>query len=259
MDPLSKLLAVGKILLFAGGTHLGGAFWFFRALFFADIFYVIIRYIVEKVVFRKSVHMLISSGLVISILAIGYYLNIKSIPLIYNIPAIFSVTILLHIGNLSNEYNIFRFFRSYFTSPFLKLVGLATVGALLMILNRFETINIGSNHYNHPITYLAASVVGSLGICLLSYLIITHFKKTAMVLVSVSEYNIWIIALHFVGMRIGNYLIVLLGNAPISMIAAHPIISSNYWPVYSILGMGFPILVRKGLKGIYEFLTKRIL
>lgn len=71
---LSRMLKeIIKVLCFQGGTDIGGALWFFNALFFVLVLYMVIQYILERMLRREMLVEVAQAVIAACFLACGYF------------------------------------------------------------------------------------------------------------------------------------------------------------------------------------------
>jgi fucose 4-O-acetylase-like acetyltransferase len=141
-----------KSALFAGGTELGGAFWFLKILFGVSVCYCITDFIAKKV-FKKSFFVQFIISLVL--LCIGFYCSEKNIS-VHGLELIASCYGLYFMGYLLMickdryvNWNITHFL-PIFMGSFL----------ILLVLDNIGEVSLGSNSYENPIYLIVTSFLG---------------------------------------------------------------------------------------------------
>lgn len=239
------VLSLFKVLMFSGGTEMGGALWFLRVLFFLSIGYIIVRYFIYK--FNSKNNDIFIWCISFILLVIGYICSKNNILLNYNISSCFTLFIFLHLGNYFKK-NFFLFQCGVKKS----IIIIALLFPITLFLNKIEKINIGLNQYNNPISLLLCGLIFWIIIWCLSSIISNKYLKLRRILIIVSDYNIWILGLHFLGFRIASVFIVISLSYPSLLISKHPVISSKYWIIYLLFGILIPIFFEKTVKIITE-------
>ena len=96
VDTIKEII---KAALFRGNAQLGGAMWFFNALFLLVVGYSVIEYILEKVIKRHQALILVQGIISLACLFVGYSFHLidKSV---YGLNRFFSFYCLIYIGQM---------------------------------------------------------------------------------------------------------------------------------------------------------------
>lgn len=229
-----------KVILFQGGTQLGGALWFFNTLFFLLVGYICIQYLLNRIL--KSNRSLTIAQTVVSILflAVGYYCSVKGISA-HGLNRVLSYYWLIHFGVLIKEYDLQRKIR---LKPIVQVIFSITI---LLICYHRGSINLAGNEYTNPIFFLIASVSGWILLYSSTTILEKYLGKNSKVnraIQYISIHSVPIIGLHFLAFKIVNAIAVSVYAMPFYMIAAFPVLmrTGAWWLLYTFIGITFPLL-----------------
>ena len=102
--------------------------------------------------------------------------------------------------------------------------------------------------FNKVVPFTCSALCGTLFIFYLSGFIEKKMSFITPLLYYIGNHTLEILALHFLALRLVSYFIVLSLELDIAHIAEHPVINDIgpfWWVVYSIVGIGFPLLLNK--------------
>lgn len=224
-----------KILLFRGNTEMLGATWFLPILFFISIIYATIEFLIRNC--KEKTKEYIQIALSIILLCIGQLLIKKNINF-FGIQ-ILTCYIFFDLGRKYNKYKI----QSNNIINFLKFI---TSFVILIILNKYGSVELAENEYTNIAYYLIVSILGWYFIYELSYFISKN-KIMTKTLQYIGKNTMPILILHFIAFKLINILGVLILNQDKTLIAKFPIaFKNNYsWIIYTISGIILPLFVNK--------------
>ncbi len=232
-DFVYKLFAI--MFTMYGYEELLEGFWFIRALFVASLLIVVFSLILKKCSrLKKEILCLLFLVLTIVIRRVApdpeLWRNIS----MGSLGAFFYM-----IGSLLMQY------KKYWHN---------TIGTILCSIIFFfsyfyfkETVSMGCG-YNKVIFYSISAVSGILLIFDLSFFINSSFLALKCPLYYIGNHTLEILALHFLTFRFFSFFYTKITDMDIIHIAEHPVITSVYipsfmWTLYSIIGVGMPIML----------------
>ena len=238
--PYNKIKILKELLksaFFRGTEQLGGALWFFYALFLLTVGYSTIGFILDRIIKnRKYVNWI--QGIISSLfLLIGYYLHIKGKKL-YGFDRFFSFYCLLFIGQMMRGTldKIYKAFRPM--SVFLISLG------CLLCLKPFGHIDLSANNIENPLYFLVVSIAGWFLICSLAIIMEEKQFRGTRVIAYLSVHSVPIVGLHFVSFKIVSGLCICVENMNTYMLAAFPVLMHGWWWIaYFISGIAIPLLL----------------
>lgn len=237
-------------LTFQYFCQIGGAFWFFRTLFFVLIIYSTIEFLLRKVINNKNMVFCIQGIISLLLLTLGYYYSIYNKKLPYDVEKVFLVYCLIFIGQVIRKYDV--------TSILIKKVNTLTKIIYVILLtvlfivnyNLFNIrIDISSDQIFNPIVFIFASICGFLYLYLIADLLLVKNIKIVdyinSFIANLSIHSVSIIALHFLCFKIINYFGVLLLNKELYLVAAFPVLFKGdfCWILYTAVGLVIPLLL----------------
>lgn len=236
-----------KILLFQGGTQLGGALWFLQSLFYISCGYALINYMLKRINRQSAeyIHLVIS----IVFLIVGYMMGLKEIYALGS-GRFFSYYILFHIGGLFKKNKVRR---DSFAFSYKIVLFIAGATFLWVAYYRFN-IEIVNNRYVNPIVLLLSSIAGWIvvSICAINIERKSDVLKSSLSYVSVNSMSI--LGLHFLSFKVISYIIIQLNDMKEYSLAMFPVIEkANWWILYVICGITFPLMLNvmyKRVRGI---------
>lgn len=229
-----------KVILFQGGTQLGGALWFFNTLFFLLIGYILIQFILNHIWSNEKSLTIIQSIIAILFLVAGYYCSVKGISA-HGLSRALSYYWLIHFGVLIKKYDLHKKIR-------LKPIFQVILALLVLLICFYKgNINLAGNEYTNPFYFLIVSISGwfflySIATILERYLGTGSRVNGAIQYISV--HSVPIIGLHFLAFKIVNAMAVSVYGMQPYMIAAFPILmrTEAWWGFYTIIGITVPLL-----------------
>lgn len=232
--------------IFAGGTEMGGAFWFLRILFMVSVCYCVSDFIIKKVFGRSLKVQLLAS---ILLLIFGYWCSLKGY-LCFGLAQTASFYCLYFIG-----YNL-RIIKSKYQDWGLKhylLVFLFSF-AVLLILNQFGGIGLSSNSYVNPCFLLATSFMGWCFLYSIAHFIALFPVKKFFL--GIGKRTLSIVILHFLAFKLVAIIVAKFYGLPDFCIASFPNLYGEkgvWWLAYTIVGVGIPV----ALSICYRFLISK--
>lgn len=236
LDFSGWLKQIIKCVAFGGGHQMLGANWFFRTLFFSSVLYMFLNKLLGLTIKKERELTIVRAIICFILTGIGGYLGeTLSFGKYFNF---LTVMVLLDIGFICKEYQIFN----YFNNNFKKIAGIFSGLAILIILSFYGEISINSNLIVNPIYFIVCSVSGFIMI----YLIADYLEHTALKnrLTFVGQKSIWILFFHYVGFKLVTLCEILVLNEPIQNLSAYPVhhTENGLWAVYGLCGVFMPLL-----------------
>lgn len=239
-------------LTFQYFCQIGGAFWFFRTLFFVLIIYSSVEFLLRKVINNINIAFYVQGMISLFLLILGYYYYVvNNKKLTFDVEKVFLVYCLIFIGQVIRKYDV--------TSILIKKVNTLTkiISVILLTLlfvvnyNLFNIkIDIASDQIFNPIVFVFASICGYLYLYLIAdlLLLVKNIKIIDYInsfIVNLSIHSVSIMALHLLCFKIINYFGVLLLNKELYLVAAFPVLfKGNFcWIPYTVVGLVIPLLL----------------
>lgn len=248
--------AIGKGIIKAaffmgGGEQLGGALWFFQALFFLTVGYAVIGFTLKWLLKSDKAVIWTQCGIAIGFLLLGYYLHIKGI-FLYGLNRFFSFYCLIFIGQVLklDQERVYKRIKpiAVFCAAFI----------LLLILRPLGYIDLSGNNIENPIYFLAVSLLG----WFMMYSLAIILEKKAIfaneLITYISKRSVSIVGLHFLAFKLVNCLAVAVYDMPIYMRAGFPVLAHGWWwTLYMAVGIAIPLAIDwiyLRFKSVYCFL-----
>lgn len=228
------LFRIGKLLLFTGGSQLGGTTWFFRALFLALLIYAIITLILNNI--KDDFFRNISRILFISICFLaGLFFSSKGINF-DNIGSAFSVIILLESGRLYRKY----------VKDFQPDAGIAVAFLLLVFCYKFDLkpFIVLSNENINLFWIILTAMSGFVLTISLARILKKNFF-TEKIFSYIGKHTRAIMCLHFASFKIVTLIQIIIFRLELSKISAFPtlITSGLFWILYTVAGICIPLIL----------------
>lgn len=225
--------------LFQGNAQIGGALWFFYALFLLSIGYAVIEFILRKII-KNYKWIRVSQGIVsILFLFVGYYLHLEG-KSVYGLNRFFSFYCLLYFGQL------FKWKLKETIEKFHILVLTVVSFTILLVARPFGYIDLSGNNIENPLYFLVVSIAG----WFLMYSIAEILKNADFpgnrIITYISRRSVAIIGLHFLAFKLVSYIAVEIYGMEKYMIAGFPVLMHGWWwIVYMAVGIIVPLLADK--------------
>lgn len=235
-----------SVLLFRGGTQLGGALWFFQTLFYVLITYSVASVFISQYLKMDKYFYLIQGIFAVILLFLGYACYCKDLSM-KGFDKVFSVYCLIYMGNALRKYDIAnRIFyvennkkdaiRTYLVIIFSFLI--------LFFAQKEGNIVIVNNQIVNPFFFITVSITGWFLLFGIAKLI--YDQRISDTISYISKHSVYIVALHFLAFKFVNLIIVAIYRLDKYMIASFPIIPNigdNWWIAYTCVGMVVPLLI----------------
>ena len=232
--PGDMLVSFSNILTFNSPGELLGALWFVPMLFFASILYAAIWKCTERLPGR-------STGEIARILCYiafgiaGIYAMQHSLGLLCNLQVTYLFIPVIAAGH---------YFRRFSGKRFLNPIGLIlSFGVLVYVVNsdlgiielsRYMIIN---EWLFYPVTFVG------IYFCLSLAKLLCRVNILERVLAAAGQYSFAIMSLHLLGFKIVDYIVCKV-SGQMDILNAYPRSFDSIWPVYYLVGVGFPMLLQ---------------
>ena len=236
VDTIKEII---RAALFRGNAQLGGAMWFFNALFLLVVGYSVMEFILGKVIKRHRTIMLAQGIVSLVFLFVGYALHLMD-KSVYGLNRFFSFYCLIYIGRIMKGKMTAIFNR---VSPWM----VAAIGFLVLLVVRpLGYIDLSGNNIENPIYFLLVSVTG----WFMMYAIAEMLKRSAFVgnkfISYLSVRSVPIIGLHFLSFKLVSWFAVEVCDMECYLMAAFPVLMHGaWWILYMISGIAIPLLIDK--------------
>lgn len=246
LPPHDIFSSVIKGFTFRSGTTMGGAFWFLIVYFYITIFYGTINYIIYKLNLQKHCF-LIQYVISMFFLFLGYHFGENGILLKQYMGRVLSFYILFHIGVLLKNIDI----KPHNSTRILTMI---TSFFMLLFCKNMGKIALNINQYQNPFFLLICSLLGWLLLYNISFFL-AKSKHISYLFILIGQNTLPIMILHFLSFKFGNFIIALLQHKPLWTIEYFPVLDSNYWYFYTIIGVSIPVclnLLRKKIPLVFR-------
>lgn len=237
MDFKDTVIALFKIIFFAGGTQLGGATWFFRVLFAISVIHLIVRYISCHWKYGNVVFGLV----VILTIVVAELETLFQFRLPMELQSCFAAYFAYLIGMLIQRRKLLVYVKQYEKACF----GVALI--LLLVLNSFGSISMNIGSITNVFYFFVVSVSGWI-VC---WIIAEHVPG---LLQKKMEYlglhTKWIIILHFLCFKIVSAIYLGIAEKNMVLLATYPVLENvpYLWIFYLIIGVTVPIFLEYSVK-----------
>lgn len=239
MDVSEIVATIIKTFLFLGGSQMGGALWFLRAMFISIILFDIEHYVLNKSQNRKEIILLIN----LLLFVLGVFLAYYRIKLPANFDTVLIVMLFYSIGECSKA--ILMSFKN--RSVLFYIVISLFIGLFLCFASFHNRVNIGANEYTSWYMMLVCALSGFVLLFSLSELLVR--LRVSEIIGYIGRHTIIILGLHFLVFKLVTVIIVAIGSMPSYNLAAYPALV-KYWFIYSVVGLTIPLAL--------TYLTKNI-
>ena len=218
----------------AGREVILGAMWFVYVLFIALCGFSIISYIAKLIETEKLSFEKIRFAIIFILFVVAYIFTECG----YNIPRLnnsFTAMWLIYIGFLlKNKWKV------KFDKFWLAILCIVIVIGYMIFIGVNISLNI--NLFNDVISFTILELCAIYAVCYWS----KHLSNTCVCdsLSFVGRNSFYIMAFHFVGFKVCNYVMELFGVS-VDMAALVPNVDSNYfyWCVYLLFGVSIPLIM----------------
>lgn len=243
------IINILKGAIFKCSEQIFGAGWFLAILFMVSVCYLAVDYL-TKLIFKRHI---IWVYLIVSVvfLAMGFYCSIHGIKA-FGLEKVFSIYCLYFIGNILGRNK--EKYQNWNWKIFLPIL-IVSFGFLLF-LNSYGSISLSNNSYENPLFLLAASLTGWAFLYSLSYFL-KHIPVVKQGLICIGKKTLTVLILHFLCMKIVEYIVVIYYGMPYFCVAAFPNLYGNrglWWLAYTVVGVGVPVFANI----FYHFIVDRI-
>lgn len=255
-DIIEIIKQIVKAVFFQCTTQVGGAFWFFQALFIVLIFYAIVDLILSRLV-NENMQRIIKGILGIILLLIGYCCCLKGL-MLKGLSRVFSVYILIYVGE--NLRNINRRITCIESSLYKEILMVVLSAGMLLIAQSYGNIDLSSNSIENPIFFLTVSLLGWFLLYGISALLLRTKCIAVNAISYISVHSVSIIALHFLCFKLINVIVVFMTGQEKYMIASFPVLmySGVWWLAYTVVGICIPLALNfvfwRGIKSLKDLI-----
>jgi fucose 4-O-acetylase-like acetyltransferase len=220
-----------------------GGFWFLKTLFLASIMVRILVKLVSYLFENKKI--VITFLLCLFGLLITKYFEIN-LPYVGNLSIIFLGAVFYLIGYGYRRIEKESFYQWYYV--------FVSGTVLLIFTSAYHPINMYCN-FDDVFMYIIIACNGmysTLGICY-------HLEKKGWGLYYIGKNTMQILALHFMSFKIVSLCVILLYALPTEMLSEFPVIKCHQeitWPLYSLVGISLPLLIKVGYNKMKPCLYK---
>jgi len=231
---------IGKVILFAGGTQLGGTMWFLRILFQILCVYAVVNFILFKVSHHYKVRnqeaWIIGLQGVFSLLFlfIGYWFSVNKITTL-GIGKTCSYYFLVYLGQVWKLYMV----------PILmkwKRIHILVIGSvslvILLVFSKCVKLSYSGHIYTHPLILFSAAITGWCFVWMLSFFIL-ETKNIESFFSYLGRESLIVMIIHPLCFKIVSLFWIIINIKPMKYLAIFPSISNIgvWWIVYVVVGL----------------------
>lgn len=250
MDILKRII---KAVFFQTGTQMGGALWFFYALFLVLVLYNLIGYLLKKISKKDSVYLILQGVVSALFLGLGYFFFLSNKEF-FGISRCLSVYCLIYIGYIMKNSQLMN----KLCCSKLKIVVSIIVSAVILLLGyRIGYISIDSNTIENPVFFILMSISGWILIYSVSHILDEYNVPGIKILTYLSKHSVWIIALHFLCFKLISLIQIYIYGYELYCLAAFPVLNSKgmWWLLYTIVGLIIPLIFEMVFDKLFSFIT----
>lgn len=247
-----------KSFFFLGGTNMGVAFWFLRALFAASVIMCLLEYILKRIIYGnkhtvnketdKNIIVLITEMLIAMILlTVGYFITSSGINA-RNIPVFLTSYFFMVSGRLfkvieEKTAKSLTLKKSFSVALYIGAILISM--AILIIFNNFTTVDLSRNKYTGIISMIIVSYAGWI-LMMFTAKLIKHLKFCK-ILVICGQNSLAVMILHILCFKLVSLIQVVIYNEPCYMLASFPVLktTNGWWIAYTICGVSIPIILNE--------------
>lgn len=252
MGILDMFIGIVKSFFFGGGTTIGGALWFLRALFAGLVMTCVIEFVLRKI-FKglkdaSKIVFCIQVALGIIFLVAGYVFTKNSIS-VWKLPQFLTAYFFIMLGRVIRKTNIlwkinrFKEERGEKARAFMYVTVIAVLAVILFGLEKVVKVNLVDNFYTGLAGMVAVSVTGFF----FTYFVAALLKNTFLAkgLVKCGQNTLAIMILHYLCFKAVTLAQVVIYHYENYKIAAFPILENSglWWLAYAVCGIIIPILL----------------
>lgn len=234
-----------KVLLFRGGTQLGGATWFLRTLFVVTVGHCIYEFLIIKANSRIRIFLI---GIMCLLCSTAYELYRRDIinGLYTDMIINFALAYIVYVLGM-----LFRYLekKGLIANVWTAIAG----GGILLLCNQFGHISMSSVDVTNSIYFVVVSLCGW---CLTLWVSKSIENSWLGVPLSyLGKHTMPIITLHFLCFKLVTYLYLLCSHKPILLLAYFPALRTEkwLWVFYTLAGIMIPV----GIDRVYHFLITK--
>lgn len=247
-----------KSFFFLGGTNMGVAFWFLRALFAASVIMCLLEYVLKRIIYGnkhtvnketdKNIIVLITEILIaMMLLTFGYFITRSGINA-RNIPVFLTSYFFMVSGRLfkvieEKTAKSLTIKKSFSVALYIGAILISM--AILIIFNNFTTVDLSRNKYTGIISMIIVSYAGWI-LMMFTAKLIKHLKFFK-ILVICGQNSLVVMILHILCFKLVSLIQVVIYNEPCYMLASFPVLktTNGWWIAYTICGVSIPIILNE--------------
>ena len=238
-----------KILLFLGGSQMGGALWFLRTLFAISIGHALVVYI--SFTFRKSMKYLplLAAALTVVGCEVLSFANL-SIPTI--VRTCFSGYLAFWLGIIIRKKGLVKYLPKCWWG-----ITLLCAIALLAVLRCIGKINMDQGEITSVGFFVVASITG----WVLCWIIASHISGVfKSMLQYLGRHTLWIVILHFLSFKIVTWLYLWAAKGDMQLLSTFPVLKGIplLWIAYTAVGVAVPLAAEFAVKKLIGTFKQKV-
>lgn len=233
------LKEIFKTLLFFGGSQVGGATWFLRALFIASVAHCLVVFGMKKLGINKFKWIFILLELCLGGVSLQLLMNV-----LLPYKELILQTIASYLAFLFGV--IMRRIEEHFCVvveyPTLSCIASAALIYLMMFCGN---ISVSAGNVTNVILYTCASLIGWIFTESLAQML-ERFERISNVLSYCGKRSLYIVLWHFLCMKIVTFAYIVMSGKDMVLLASHPVLNDStswLWIIYSIVGICVPLMI----------------
>lgn len=229
--------AIVRAAFFMSSEQLGGAMWFFQALFLLTVGYAVIGFVLKQIFKNNVTVMWVQCGIAVAFLFIGYYLHIEG-KSYYGLNRFFSFYCLLLIGQL------LKLQQSKVYEKVKPIIIICITISVLLLLRPLGHIDLSGNNIENPVYFITVSLAGWFLMYTVAILLEEKGFFGNSLIAYISKRSVSIVGLHFLAFKLVTCLVVAVYDMPVYMRAGFPVLAHGWWWIlYMVVGIAIPLSI----------------
>ena len=237
------LIDITNILTLNGGGPLFVAYWFFQILLCSILIFGSVQYFSSKIsnIYYKNIVFIVLVGV---IGRIGIYSTEKHLGFLYNLQIAYLMVPILLIGYLYKKYMS----KEKWEVDFSIILLIITFSILVHFIKNGIGIELSKYEIASAVLFYLISIIGIL-FCVSLAQIIWKCNKLTTVISYLGRNSLEIMIYHVVAFKMVDYLYFKLKGDVIN-ISSIPYSCESLWPIYYVMGILVPLMIKKLLNSI---------
>ena len=245
-----------KTSLFVGSVELGGPTWFFGCLLLVTVGYAMLFFVVNKITILHKNKMIVHIAFWVACILISWGIDsgvvdfgIEFLNRLF--PAYCVYELGMFIRKIEEEKIYSNLLNIELSNKTYNIVYFISSATGLLILNCLGSISIATCKIVNPIFFALTSCLGWIMLSSLSASLPQILKE---LMIYLGKNTKVIVCWHLLSFKIVTYIYILCNNSSIERMREFPTLKepSGLWPVYSFVGITFPLVMHSILKKVIK-------